>query len=227
MKNVSASVSVPEWHRCGSLILAASLWALSAAAQAQTKPASAPVTASVSASASASATSPTTPLAASGAAKPTVAGSYREITWEDLVPKDWDPTKEFKQANIGLMKDGDPRATEMLKRMREAWNNAPTNNELDGVAVRLPGYLVPLDESGNGIKEFLLVPYFGACIHTPPPPANQIILVQPQKPAKGYRSMDTVWISGTLKALRGDSYMGASGYRMDSAIVEPYVGGKK
>jgi hypothetical protein len=39
--------------------------------------------------------------------------------------------------------------------------------------------------------------------------------------------MDTVWISGTLKTLRSDSYMGASGYRMDSAIVEPYVGGKK
>jgi len=225
MKTVS--LSVPEWHRCGPLMLAASLWALAAAAQAQTKPASAPVTASVSAAASANATSPTTPLAASGAAKPTVAGSYREITWEDLVPKDWDPTKEFKQGNIGLMKDGDPRATEMLKRMREVWNNAPTNNELDGVAVRLPGYLVPLDESSNGIKEFLLVPYFGACIHTPPPPANQIILVQPQEPAKGYRSMDTVWISGTLKTLRSDSYMGSSGYRMDAAIVEPYVGGKK
>ena len=221
MKTLSLSVS--EWHRCGSLMLAASLWALSAAAQAQVKPAGEPAPAS----ASAPTTSSTTPLAASGAAKPVAAGSYREITWEDLVPKDWDPAKEFKQANIGLMKDGDPRATEMLKRMREAWNNAPTNNELDGVAIRLPGYLVPLDESGNGIKEFLLVPYFGACIHTPPPPANQIILVQPQKPAKGYRSMDTVWISGTLKALRSDSYMGASGYRMDSAIVEPYVGGKK
>jgi hypothetical protein len=217
--SVSLSVSVPQWQRSCSLIVAAGLWALTAAAQAQDKPASAPM--------AAPATSPTTPLAASGAAKPSVAGSYREITWEDLVPKDWDPTKEFKQANIGLMKDGDPRATEMLKRMREAWNNAPTNNELDGVAVRLPGYLVPLDESGNGIKEFLLVPYFGACIHTPPPPANQIILVQPQKPAKGYHSMDTVWISGTLKALRSDSYMGSSGYRMDSAIVEPYVGGKK
>jgi len=223
MKTMSMFLSVSEWHRCGSLMLAASLWALSAAAQAQTKPASEPAPAS----ASAPNTSPTTPLAASGAAKPVAAGSYREITWEDLVPKDWDPTKEFKQANIGLMKDGDPRAIEMLKRMREAWNNAPTNNELDGVAIRLPGYLVPLDESGNGIKEFLLVPYFGACIHTPPPPANQIILVQPQKPAKGYHSMDTVWISGTLKTLRSDSYMGASGYRMDSAIVEPYVGGKK
>ncbi len=221
MKTVS--LSAPEWHRCGSLMLAAGLWALAAAAQAQDKPTSEPAPPS----ASASATSATTPLAASGAAKPVAAGSYREITWEDLVPKDWDPAKEFKQANIGLMKDGDPRATEMLKRMREAWNNAPTNNELDGVAVRLPGYLVPLDESGNGIKEFLLVPYFGACIHTPPPPANQIILVQPQKPAKGYHSMDTVWISGTLKTLRSDSYMGSSGYRMDSAIVEPYVGGKK
>ena len=83
------SLSVPEWHRSCSLIVAAGLWALTAAAQAQDKPASAPASASASAP-------PTTPLAASGAAKPTVAGSYREITWEDLVPKDWDPTKEFK-----------------------------------------------------------------------------------------------------------------------------------
>ena len=94
---------------------------------------------------------------------------------------------------------------------------------MDGASVRIPGYLVPLEENKAGLKEFLLVPYFGACIHTPPPPANQIIHVKTDKPAKGFRSMDTVWISGTLKTLRSDSYMGASGYRMDAVVVEPYV----
>ncbi len=168
-------------------------------------------------------TSPSAPLTASGAAKPVTPGSYREIKWEDLVPKDWDPMKQFRQANFSIMNDGDPRATELLKRMRETWDNAPVNNEMDGVAVRIPGYLVPLDESKGGLKEFLLVPYFGACIHTPPPPANQIILVQPIKPTKGFHSMDTVWVSGTLKTLHSDSYMGASGYRLESALVEAYI----
>ena len=200
--------------RVAPLIVAASLGVLGAAAQAQV--AGAPNAATT--------TSPSAPLAASGAAKPVTPGSYREIKWEELVPKDWDPMKQFKQANFSVMNDGDPRATELLKRMRETWDNAPTNNEMDGVAVRIPGYLVPLDESKGGLKEFLLVPYFGACIHTPPPPANQIILVQPQKPTKGFHSMDTVWVSGTLKTLHSDSYMGASGYRLESALVEAYVG---
>lgn len=173
--------------------------------------------------AQAATTSASQPLGGSGVSKPAAAGAFREIKWDDLVPKDWDPLKQFKNMNFSLMNDSDPRANELLKRMRETWDNAPTNNDMDGAAVRIPGYLVPLEETKAGLKEFLLVPYFGACIHSPPPPANQIIHVKTDKPAKGFRSMDTVWISGTLKTLRSDSYMGASGYRMDAVVVEPYV----
>ena len=93
---------------------------------------------------------------------------------------------------------------------------------LDGQAVRIPGYVVPLEESPEGLKEFLLVPYFGACIHSPPPPANQIIHVLPQTASK-VRSMEPVWISGTLQREKTDSYMGAAGYRMKAQKVEPYV----
>jgi hypothetical protein len=148
---------------------------------------------------------------------------FREITWDDLVPKDWDPMKEFKGMSFGGLSDADPRAGAMLKRMREVWDNAPGNNGIDGQAVRLPGYLVPLEDGKSGMSEFLLVPYFGACIHTPPPPSNQIVHVKPQQPPKGFRSMDTVWISGTLKLLRSDTTMGSSSYRMDAVRVEPYV----
>ena len=155
------------------------------------------------------------------AVKPTAA--FREITWDDLVPADWDPLKEFKGMNLGLMSDSDPRADAMLKRMREVWDNAPTNNAMDGVAVRVPGYLVPLEDTKAGMKEFLLVPYFGACIHSPPPPSNQIIHVLPKAPPKGLHSMDTVWVSGTLKTLRSDTYMGASSYRLEAVRVEPYT----
>ncbi len=158
--------------------------------------------------------------AAPAAAKP---GSYREIKWDELVPKDWDPMKELKGLDLGALSDADPRATQMLKKMREVWDNAPSNPGLDGQSIRIPGYVVPLEETKDGLKEFLLVPYFGACIHSPPPPANQIIHVLPQSMPKGVRSMDPVWISGTLVREKTDSYMGAASYRMQAQRVEPYV----
>ncbi len=149
-------------------------------------------------------------------------GSFRELRWDELVPKDWDPMKDLKGLQLGNLSDADPRATEMLKKLREVWDNAPANPALDGQAVRIPGYVVPLEESPEGLKEFLLVPYFGACIHSPPPPANQIIHVLPQTASK-VRSMEPVWISGTLQREKTDSYMGAAGYRMRALKVEPYV----
>jgi len=160
--------------------------------------------------------------AAAKAAAPK-AGAFKTISWDDLVPKGWDPMKDFKDMNVSVLQDGDPRANEMLKKLRDVWDNAPVNPTLVGQAVRIPGFVVPLEETKDGIKEFLLVPYFGACIHTPPPPANQIIHVMASTPAKGVRSMDAVWISGALTTARTDSYMGAASYQVDAQLVEPYV----
>ena len=53
------------------------------------------------------------------------------------------------------------------------------NKSLDGATVRLPGFIIPLDARRDGVlDEFLLVPYFGACIHVPPPPPNQLVYVR-------------------------------------------------
>jgi len=162
------------------------------------------------------------PAASIGAAK-APGGAPVEIKWDDLVPKGWDPMKGLATGNLGLLNDGDPKAQDMLNKLREAWDNAPTVAALNGAAIKLPGYLVPLDETKAGITEFLLVPYFGACIHTPPPPANQIVLVQPAKPLQGFRSMDTVWVRGTLRVARTGSPMGTSGYRLEAALIDRYV----
>jgi hypothetical protein len=61
-----------------------------------------------------------------------------------------------------------------------------------------------------------------ACVHTPPPPSNQIIHVLPKSPAKGLRSMDTVWVSGVLKSVQADTYMGAASWRLEALSVAPY-----
>jgi hypothetical protein len=149
-------------------------------------------------------------------------GSFRTLKWDELVPKDWDPMKDFKGIDFNILSDADPRAATLLKKLREAWDNAPTNPALEGQGVRIPGFVVPLEEGKDGMKEFLLVPYFGACIHSPPPPANQIIHVLPKAPVPGIRSMDAVWVSGPLVAARTDTYMGAGGYRIEALKVEPY-----
>lgn len=151
------------------------------------------------------------------------AGTPAETRWEELVPKDWDPTKRFRDLKLGMLGDADPRAQQMMRELRATWDNAPTNSLLDGTTVRLPGYVVPLDEVKGEIKEFLLVPYFGACVHTPPPPANQIVHVVADKPLKGMRMMDAVWVSGTLTTQRQSSAMGMSGYAIQGGTLERYT----
>ncbi len=151
------------------------------------------------------------------------AADYPEISWDDLIPKDWDPMAPFSDLpQLGALPDSDARVQEVYERMRSVWDAAPTVAAMAGRTVKLPGYLVPLEMSKEGIREFLLVPYFGACIHTPPPPANQIIHVRSATPIKGLRTMDAVWASGTLGLERTDSGMGVSGYSMAASRVVKY-----
>jgi hypothetical protein len=147
--------------------------------------------------------------------------AFRTATWEELIPKDWDPLKQFRDKNTALIREGSARELALMREMRDIWDNAPTRSELNGVKLRLPGFVVPLEQSRGEIKEFLLVPYFGACIHSPPPPANQIVYVVLATP-KPLRTMDTVWVSGTMKTTRQDSPWGMSGYSMEGLAVEPY-----
>jgi hypothetical protein len=149
-------------------------------------------------------------------------GSVRTISWEQLMPPGWDPYKDLKALNLESLKDNDPRAEEVLKKMRQMWDNAPINPQVLGQNVRLPGFMVPLEELPEGSKEFLLVPYFGACVHSPPPPANQIVHVVLDKPTKRIRLMDTLWVTGLMSATQTDSHMGMASYRIDAKAVAPY-----
>ncbi len=92
--------------------------------------------------------------------------------------------------------------------------------ELDGRRVRIGGYVVPLDFDATSVKEFLLVPFVGACIHVPPPPPNQIIYV---KTAKGFDvagSFDPVYVTGTLKVASQYTGLAETGYAIDADKVE-------
>lgn len=148
---------------------------------------------------------------------------FKEITWDALVPADWDPLKSFTDLQkLGALPDSDLRVQALYERMRKVWDEAPTVQSMRGRDIRIPGFIVPLEGNEKGLREFLLVPYFGACIHTPPPPANQIIHVRASPPVKGFQTMSAVWVSGTLDLDRGKSELGATGYSLNAARVEKY-----
>jgi hypothetical protein len=147
---------------------------------------------------------------------------YKEIGWEILVPKSWDPMKAFEGIDMENLDDADPRAMEALQKMRAAWDLAPVDPSMNGMRVRIPGFIVPLDAERGKVKQFLLVPYFGGCLHTPPPPANQIIDVTAAQALK-MQAMDAVWVTGVLETKRTDTSMGSAGYSMTAVKVTPYV----
>lgn len=149
--------------------------------------------------------------------------TLNQIGWEALVPKGWDPAADFRGINLSRMRDGDPRAILALEKLRQVYDEAPLEPSMNGKPIRLAGFAVPLERQGDEVSEFLLVPYFGACIHSPPPPANQTIHVFLKPPQKGMSTMDAVWVSGTLTLHRAESGLGMAGYRLQAEIVAPYA----
>ena len=151
------------------------------------------------------------------------AQDYRPMDWDVLIPKDWEPLRDFKSLNFNGMSDSDPRAIAALRKLQKAWKNAPLNPAIQNEKIVISGFIVPLDSSDSStIEEFLLVPYFGACIHVPPPPSNQVIHVVPAQPLKGFQMMDPVTVTGDLSPSRIDTPYGSAGYEMQAKTVAPY-----
>jgi uncharacterized protein len=104
------------------------------------------------------------------------------------------------------------------------------NEDLVEKDVRLPGYLLPLEMRDRKAVEFLLVPTVGACIHTPPPPANQVVHVRYPEGFAVDGLYTPVWINGRLKAESSTQRVGYSdgqarvtvSYAMQPDVVEPY-----
>jgi len=163
------------------------------------------------------------PRAASNAEDATALQEAQTLDWDDLIPPDWRPEQLLSGYDVDSLSDDDPRALELMDRLRALWAEAPVVAELDGRQVRLPGFVVPLDLDASAITEFLLVPYFGACIHVPPPPANQIVLVR-TRPSGPYEGglFDTVWVAGRMHVARFSDELAEAGYRIEDALVSPY-----
>ena len=164
-------------------------------------------------------------MAAPKDASPVAASKgYEEIKWEDLMPEgEEDRLLEMyaaqQQAMMGY--GGVAEGSAADKAMQIGTFNVV--EELDGTRIRIPGYTVPFEFSPKAqITEFLLVPYFGACLHAPPPPPNQTIYVTSEKPIKISDLAQAVWIEGTLKATKQTSDLADTAYTLVLDSMEEY-----
>ncbi|WP_428034490.1 DUF3299 domain-containing protein [Amphritea sp.] len=145
-----------------------------------------------------------------------------KIDWDILMPADYSPLAIFDTSQFSSLDDYDPMAEIKLKAMMEALSSAPVVPEMDGKMVRIPGFVVPLVEEGMKVSEFFLVPYFGACIHVPPPPSNQIIHVSFAPGVNVENLFDAIWVVGKLSVKTTVHELGTSGYTMEAFKVEAY-----
>jgi hypothetical protein len=155
-----------------------------------------------------------------------------ELKWDQLVPPAPPKPKPFfagRPADIGGgagLNDGTPPPP---PRPEGRWMSGGANPSsvptpvvaaLNGKRVHIGGYVVPLDFDATRVKEFLLVPYVGACIHVPPPPANQIIYVKTEQGFDVRGSFDPVWVTGALKAIPVFTGLAETGYSLEAERVD-------
>ncbi len=96
-------------------------------------------------------------------------------------------------------------------------------SSLNNMKIRIPGYVVPLDfNAENKYKEFLLVPYFGACLHTPPPPPNQIIFVTSEEGVEIPNIQEPYWLEGVMSTGEFSSELADTAYEVALSDLERY-----
>jgi len=153
-------------------------------------------------------------------------GNLQIIGWDDLIPADYDVESIIAkyQSQIDLTLEGSPEEIAIYKIMQEEFNKAPPNTTLNNKMVKIPGFVAPLDETNGMVGEFLLVPYFGSCIHAPPPPVNQTIVVNPLQGKSIEMSKIThpVWVIGEIKVKRSSTDLAEAGYSIENAKLEIY-----
>lgn len=150
-----------------------------------------------------------------------------ELRWEDLVPENFRPAtiiQKYQQA-ITDAAEGSEEERALYKKIMAEMNSAGANLDLNGKQVRIPGFISPLDTSNGLIGDFLLVPYFGSCIHSPPPPINQTVMVSPGKGKEVALSKASrpVWVVGELEAKEVATDLATAGYQIKNAQIEEYV----
>lgn len=159
---------------------------------------------------------------------------FLEVEWIELMPKDdlealLNPPDYLAEIEDGGAEDqlGDKlRSTpssDTEDRYQQALVSTRIVEEMDGQAIRIPGFIVPLEFSSEQVTtQFFLVPFFGACLHLPPPPPNQIVFVDAPEGIKLESLYQPYWISGMLQVSLTENDVAKAAYAMTMQYAEIY-----
>lgn len=160
---------------------------------------------------------------------------YKLTEWVELIPADDLETLLSPPDYLNNITDGsqeDQLAGRFEAQIEQAFDDdyqqalksTRVMDNMDGKLIRLPGFIVPIDFNGQGeVVQFLLVPYFGACLHLPPPPPNQIILVNYPEGLTPNSLYDPYWLEGELKVELFESELANAAYKMSLHRYEIYA----
>ena len=151
---------------------------------------------------------------------PLWAAEPKELTWSEMIPAGATPEVPDMVPLHDLSQMGDMETAPAAK---QDLPNAPVVPQLNGQLIRLPGYIVPLEVNEDGrTTDFLLVPYYGACIHVPPPPSNQIVHVTSKVGVQLDELYQPYWIVGEMQVKPSTTEMADAGYQMDAQKIVVY-----
>lgn len=149
------------------------------------------------------------------------------LVWEDLIPEGTqikNPLDTLTDEEYNALTDDEYQALweDYQEQYWESYANAPVVPELDKKEVTLSGYAVVLDYDAETVYEFLLVPYFGACIHVPPPPSNQIVHVTHESGTKLEGMWDPISVTGMMNTKQISTELADAGYQIQATDISPY-----
>lgn len=150
----------------------------------------------------------------------------KQLDWIDLLPANVDREALMERyADLVIQRLDRSEDASLQEQILSEFKQAPINPHLNGLKVRLAGYMAVLDDRDGRINEFLLVPYSGAGIHQPAPPANQLVLVrlQPEQALATNTQYEAVWVEGVLQVQTTSTSVAEASYALDNAQVQPYT----
>lgn len=154
---------------------------------------------------------------------------FERLEWDELIPPGFSGEEIAARYEDRLADTewGTPESAAIFAEMKAEADEGGINPELDGKDVQLAGFVAPLTFVDDFVTEFLLVPYFGACIHVPAPPPNQTIMVTIDK-ENGMTLEDSwgaVWVAGTLTVDSTSTDLADSSYSISNAQSGVYGDG--
>lgn len=159
---------------------------------------------------------------------------YVEIEWMQLMPADdlealLNPPEFITDIQDGSADDSVDalkamgKTDETTKRFKAALTSSRVIEAFDNKSIRVPGFIVPLQSDENQrVTEFFIVPYFGACLHLPPPPPNQIIFAKSEEGVELASLQDPFWFEGTIVITQTSNELGSSAYSINLDNVFPF-----